>query len=210
MPYIEVLPNETLPELVDRAAPQFSVQAIKEHEKNSHLFNTRTAYLLKTGDVIWIPDEAPERQWFSVSRGQTARFVASRNTRPFRLLLRYPEGTPVKGKEFILSVGEVSVGGKTDAEGMLDVRVPISATQALVVVDGYRKKIQIGALEPAHTAKGYQGRLRNLGYAVGPVDGIVGPKTRGAIRAFQRDRELELSARMDDETLSALTGAYGC
>jgi hypothetical protein len=93
MPYVQVLPSETLPELIERAGPQFSVEAIKGHEKNAHLFKSRTTYLLKTGDVIWIPEGEAERKWFSLSKGQNVRFVVHGKLRPFKILLRYPEGT---------------------------------------------------------------------------------------------------------------------
>jgi peptidoglycan hydrolase-like protein with peptidoglycan-binding domain len=33
-----------------------------------------------------------------------------------------------------------------------------------------------------------QRHLRDLGYDPGPVDGLIGPRTREAIRRFERDR----------------------
>ncbi len=210
MPYVEVLPNETLPELIARTAPAFSVADVQDHPKNSHLFRTRTTYLLKTGDVIWIPDEAPERRWFSVKAGSKATFVVNQKRRPFRVLIRYPEGGAVKNTAFVLSVGELTLEGTTDGDGMMSLQLPIDATQAEVAIDGFRKKIEIGALEPIHVTKGYQGRLRNLGYATGPIDGVVGPKTRAAIRRFQRVEELEQTGKMDEQTLQVLGERYGC
>jgi hypothetical protein len=183
---------------------------IRDHGKNAHLFKARSEYLLKTGDMIWIPDEPPEHRWFSVSRGTSVKFVYSKAKRPFKILLRYPNGDPVKSQPFVLTVENTRVEGKTDSAGMLDIQVPFTATQAELTVDGYKKKLEIGALEPLHTAKGYQARLRNLGYATGPLDGIVGAKTRAAIRAFQRDAELDQSGRMNDDTLQALGARHGC
>jgi peptidoglycan hydrolase-like protein with peptidoglycan-binding domain len=38
--------------------------------------------------------------------------------------------------------------------------------------------------------------LLNLnGYSAGPVDGVVGPRTTGAIRAYQSDYDLEATGR---------------
>lgn len=210
MAYVEVLHSETLRELVERAAPGYDHVAIREHSKNAPLFQSRSEYLLKTGDMIWIPDEPPELRWFSITAGTSKMFVHRKGKRGFKILLRYPDGREVKNKPYTLSVEDETVEGTTDSEGILDAEVPFSATRAEVAVDGYIKKLEIGALEPLHVAKGYQGRLRNLGYAVGPVDGKVGPRTRAAIRAFQKDEALQESARMNDETLRALGVRYGC
>ena len=40
-----------------------------------------------------------------------------------------------------------------------------------------------------------QSRLRDLGYDPGPIDGIMGPKTRAAIRQYQRDNSLAVDGR---------------
>lgn len=40
-----------------------------------------------------------------------------------------------------------------------------------------------------------QSRLRDLGYDPGPVDGIMGSKTRAAIRRYQRDQGLAVDGR---------------
>ena len=40
---------------------------------------------------------------------------------------------------------------------------------------------------PDATVQAIQQRLNELGYSAGPADGLLGPKTQAAIRAFQRD-----------------------
>ncbi len=42
---------------------------------------------------------------------------------------------------------------------------------------------------------GTQSGLKDLGYDPGPVDGILGPRTRAAIRAFQKDHRLPVDER---------------
>lgn len=49
-----------------------------------------------------------------------------------------------------------------------------------------------------------QQALNNLGYDAGPVDGALGPKTRGAIRAFQVAEGLTVDGNVDDELLEEL------
>lgn len=42
---------------------------------------------------------------------------------------------------------------------------------------------------------GTQSGLKDLGYDPGPVDGILGPRTRAAIRAYQKDHRLAVDER---------------
>ena len=49
-----------------------------------------------------------------------------------------------------------------------------------------------------------QRRLVELGYDAGVADGLIGPRTRTAIRALQRDRGLTQSGRIDAALLEAL------
>ena len=49
-----------------------------------------------------------------------------------------------------------------------------------------------------------QTALTNLGYQPGPVDGLLGRKTRGALQAFRKDQGIEGAGSLDIETLRAL------
>ena len=49
-----------------------------------------------------------------------------------------------------------------------------------------------------------QGALKQRGYDVGAVDGLMGPKTRDALRRFQEESKLQASGEIDRETLAAL------
>ncbi len=66
-----------------------------------------------------------------------------------------------------------------------------------------------GLLDPSDTAL-VQSRLRALGYEVGPIDGIMGPKARGAIRQFQRQiGMLAADGTLNKTLLVRLEKAYG-
>jgi len=49
-----------------------------------------------------------------------------------------------------------------------------------------------------------QENLRRMGYYRGQVDGLSGPSTRAAIRAYQIDRGLQVTGRIDSELLEDL------
>jgi len=46
--------------------------------------------------------------------------------------------------------------------------------------------------------------LKRRGYYRGPIDGGIGPESRAAIKAYQYDRELPLSGRIDRPLLHSL------
>jgi peptidoglycan hydrolase-like protein with peptidoglycan-binding domain len=49
-----------------------------------------------------------------------------------------------------------------------------------------------------------QEKLRGYGYYRGAVDGLSGAGTRAAIRAYQVDRGIQVTGRVDEELLSDL------
>jgi curli biogenesis system outer membrane secretion channel CsgG len=49
-----------------------------------------------------------------------------------------------------------------------------------------------------------QSKLASLGYDPGPADGAMGKRTVNALRAFQRDRNLSISGRLDAATIAEL------
>jgi peptidoglycan hydrolase-like protein with peptidoglycan-binding domain len=51
-----------------------------------------------------------------------------------------------------------------------------------------------------------QQRLKDRGYYQGPLDGVIGPGTQAALRAYQRDRGLSMTGVVYSQTLHSLTG----
>src|SRR5918992_628082 len=66
----------------------------------------------------------------------------------------------------------------------------------------------VGALNDPRDLAAVQFRLHVLGYQVGYIDGVIGPKTRGAIREFQRDHRLAVDGQLSRGLLARLGGAY--
>lgn len=48
--------------------------------------------------------------------------------------------------------------------------------------------------------------LNERGYDAGPADGLEGPRTIRAVRAYQADHGLDRTGRVDDELLDSLRG----
>jgi membrane-bound lytic murein transglycosylase B len=81
-----------------------------------------------------------------------------------------------------------------------------------------RIRVRAGvAPEPARTPRGLQRAgirelqrlLNRLGYSVGRPDGVIGGRTRDAIRAFERARGMEVRGRATDVVLEAARAAAG-
>jgi len=67
----------------------------------------------------------------------------------------------------------------------------------------------LGSPQDPRDVTGVQYRLHALGYTVGPIDGLMGPKTRRAIREFQRDQGLTVDGQIDRGLLVRIEETYG-
>ena len=59
-------------------------------------------------------------------------------------------------------------------------------------------------LAPGQVLENVQLALRDQGYYRGAIDGLVGPQTRAALAAYQRDHGLIITAAVDEPTLVTL------
>lgn len=53
-----------------------------------------------------------------------------------------------------------------------------------------------------------QKMLKKYGYDPGPADGLMGRKTRTALRQYQQDNGIQVSGKLEKETYDMLTGEY--
>lgn len=62
------------------------------------------------------------------------------------------------------------------------------------------------SLPPAVDVTAVQGRLTELGYYTGVVDGVMGSRTEAAVFAMQRENGLAANGRLDTATMATLSG----
>jgi peptidoglycan hydrolase-like protein with peptidoglycan-binding domain len=60
------------------------------------------------------------------------------------------------------------------------------------------------AVSPGQDIRQVQVALKNQGQYRGPIDGIMGPRTRQAVREFQKVNGLEQTGTLDQETMQKL------
>jgi N-acetylmuramoyl-L-alanine amidase len=163
--------------------------------------------ILLPGDRLFVPDKIQKEELGAT--GKSHRFVVKRQTVVIELVLRL-EGDPLANKSYVLTIGERKTVGTTDALGVLREAIePGDKTGVLRLDDPVVEwDLQIGHLDPATEISGVQARLNNLGHVCGQVDGVVGARTRAALRQFQSRHGLRPTGAVDGLTSTALRNAH--
>ncbi len=163
--------------------------------------------VLMPGDRITIPgirikeqDGATNKRHRFVLKGVPAKFV----------MRFYEDGEPRSGESYTLIVDGSLRTGSLDSDGQLTEWIPPHARTGTLILEGDETiPLVFGSLDPVQTVSGAQGRLRNLGFAPGPIDGIWGPQTEAAIRQFQTVQNLEITGEIDGATRDKLVQVHG-
>jgi N-acetylmuramoyl-L-alanine amidase len=210
-------------ECMARVADRFGLRdpgSIFDHPENAELKRKRkNPNVLLPGDIVDIPELEPK----TVYRGTGAlhRFVVRTARRHVRIALRDHGGNPVEGADYELEIGGVVLVGRTDGDGVIDADVAVNATVGTVKLPGrgVTWEVHVGHLDPiqeddgvATIVTGLQARLNNLGYAAGPEDGELGPRTRRALARYQRVvlGRADADGEPDAETRDRLLADHGC
>ncbi len=180
-------------------------RTLYEHPENEQLRAERpNAQILEPGDILFIP--RTEQRTHGLQVGGQHRFTGTQRRAPVRLHLRDEGGVALAGVRYELeALGEV-LEGTTDDTGLVEQEVKIRATDAVLRLyegDDLTRElaIRIGHLDPADSRRGMRSRLDNLGYAADDEP--------AAIRAFQRDNDLEQTGVVDEVTQTQLMAVYG-
>ncbi len=91
----------------------------------------------------------------------------------------------------------LALAGAGAAQTGPEPRAPLTALETLT-------QVSVAASAPTEEVRGLQERLAQWGYDPGPADGLMGPRTRRALLAWQRDQGLEPSGEPTPETTERL------
>ncbi len=183
------------------------------HPANTSLRAEREPDMLFPGDEVSVPART-ER----VEEGGTAarhRFFALVASRKLHVILLGLDQKPLANAQYTLWLGDVAIAeDSTDASGALQRAIPLDAREVTLECALGAFTLEVGALNPLDDVadkgvSGAQGRLNNLGYDAGPIDGRLGSRTQEALRRFQVDQGIEASGFLDGATKAKLRSAHG-
>jgi peptidoglycan hydrolase-like protein with peptidoglycan-binding domain len=82
--------------------------------------------------------------------------------------------------------------------------LPIKDTEASLPSKDTEASLPKNDTEGVALTKRVQQMLSELGYKPGPIDGLMGPKTRSAIQAFQKTYGMKVDGRITDDLMDAM------
>jgi hypothetical protein len=164
--------------------------------------------ILYPGDVIFVPEKEIREEACVTDK----RHIFRRKGRVELRLRLLSTGEPIANEHYWLEIGGQALEGITDSEGRIYQIIPHDATDAELLIDQRRLKLRlvVGGLDPTTEIAGVQARLNNLGFRCGAVDGIMNPKTRSAIKAFQETYNLVVDGDPGVKTQGKLKEKHGC
>ena len=126
------------------------------------------------------------------------------------LLFKDSTGAALADKPFKLVIeGRDPIVGTTDEKGRLCCEVTAGTEKAILFFRYRRFELELDTLPELAEVAGVQERLNLLNYFTGHVDGDLGPRTRNALKSFQREHKLDETGECDEATLRSLKQAFG-
>ena len=181
-----------------------------ELDANAELKSRRkNANILLPGDRITIPPIRTKKATGATEQRHRFQILGI----PVKLRLRFLEsGEPLENEPYVLRIDGKEKSGTLDAQGRLSESILPNAKTAEIRLGDSKEwiRLHLGTVDPISEVSGVQGRLRNLGFSPGPIDGIFGPKTRAAIQRFQEAYQLKPTGSPDAGFRDKLVEVYGC
>lgn len=188
---------------------------IYDHPKNKEFKEKRPdPNVIYPGDKLFIPEqEYIEIEPKRVNPNVQKIVVSDLEKETIQIIFKDEEGKPVANQPYKFKIGGYEKEGTTDGNGKMIEEIEakyIECGTYSLFMGGRELLLNIGHLDPVNEITGIQARLDNLGYDVGPIDGIIGPKTKEAIKTFQRDHGLKDDGIAGPKTQDTLKQVYGC
>jgi hypothetical protein len=146
----------------------------------------------------------------STAGGEPGEEIPRRKT---SLRLMDLDSTPLSHVEYTITAEAFVLQGTTAEDGLVEERLPVSATEALLQFEGFELVVMLGALADAQQPLGIKQRLSNLGYEPGDLEGSLGEQAQAAGLKFRRDQRLGEPAQgqpsLDSTTISKLQDIHG-
>jgi N-acetylmuramoyl-L-alanine amidase len=158
--------------------------------------------------IVSIPE--PTAKAATCATGKSHRFKLKLPRALLRLEVQLEEP-----HHYELLVGGETFPGTTDGKSPIEHRIPPLAAEGRLelwpATEGNEEAregaffwdLAIGHLDPIEMLSGVQGRLANLGYYSGPIDGRDSPDLSLAIASFESDMELTVTGKADGEALQS-------
>ncbi len=165
--------------------------------------------VLRPGDRVHI--RPLEMKQESGATGQRHRFRRKGEPSLVRIVL-YAGSEPRANQDYILEIDGKLTTGTTGSNGELEIWIPGNAKRGKLIIgpDQEEFPLELGTIDPIDTVTGIQGRLNNLGFDAGIVDGKLNSQTQAALRNFQKKYGLPESGEPDKQTRSKLLEVHGC
>ncbi|MEW5977109.1 MAG: peptidoglycan-binding protein [Acidobacteriota bacterium] len=215
--YYTVEPGDCLSSLA-RQFGLYSWRTIYDAPENSGLRKLRpNPNILFPGDEVFIP--ASQEKTVDGETQKRHKFVAKKPRTMIRLLISDVMQRPLAGKKFTLVVESSRVEDTIPGNGIVEVEIDPQARTGLLIIHPeiaskddppWVRQLELGHLDPVSTMTGIQARLNNVGFNSGKVDGILGPITRSAVKAFQKRYGLKVDGIPGPKTQAELRRVHGC
>jgi N-acetylmuramoyl-L-alanine amidase len=170
-------------------------------------------YVLLPGDQVFIPELRLKQ--VPCASDQKHVFTKKGVSERLRIVITDEHDQPVAGQPYILEVDQkLRFEGETRPDGSIEHPIPPNAWKGRLTVgegDAQREYfVGLGRIDPLNEISGAQGRLLNLGYYDGPVDGRSNAQLTSALLYFQDKYQLTPSGENDDATQAKLKELFGC